>query len=97
LDGKEAEFPPYVAHPDTQSFLTRDDSRVRYQDVPSTRSVKATDYILHCTEVLLPYASRWGEPAWGRGVYWFITTEDGLFFSYLLSLRPFDPDFLWPV
>jgi hypothetical protein len=26
-----------------------------------------------------------------------VTTEDGLFFSYLLSPLSFDPCFLWPV
>ncbi len=49
-----ADLTPYAAHLENPRFFTRDDSRVRYQDVPSTRSVKATDYILHCTEVLLP-------------------------------------------
>jgi hypothetical protein len=48
-----ADLTPYVAHPENPRFFTRDDSRIHYQDVSSTRSVKATDYILQCTEVPL--------------------------------------------
>lgn len=49
-----ADLTPYVAQPENPSFFTRDDSRVHYQDVSSTRSVMARDYILHCTEVFPP-------------------------------------------
>jgi hypothetical protein len=44
---------PYAPQPENPRFFTRDDSSVHYQDVPSTRSVKATDSILNCTEILL--------------------------------------------
>jgi hypothetical protein len=49
-----ADLTPYIAPPENPRIFSRDDSRVHHQDVPSTRSVKATDYVLHCTEVLLP-------------------------------------------
>jgi hypothetical protein len=44
-----ADLTPYIAH-DNPRFFTRDDSRIQYQDVLSTQSVKARDYVLHCTE-----------------------------------------------
>ncbi len=46
-----ADLTPYVAHPDNPRFFTRDDSRIRYQEVPSTESVRAQTYILHCSEI----------------------------------------------
>lgn len=47
------EIAPSEVYPENPRFFTRDDSRIHYQDVSSTRSVKATDYILQCTEVPL--------------------------------------------
>jgi len=49
-----ADLTPYIAGPDDPRFFTRDGSRIQYQDVPSTQSLKASDYILHCTDALLP-------------------------------------------
>jgi len=46
-----ADLTPYVAHPDNPRFFTRDDSRIRYQEVPSTESFRAQTYILHCSEI----------------------------------------------
>ena len=44
-----ADLTPYIAR-DNPRFFTRDHSRIQYQDVVSTQSVKARDYILHCIE-----------------------------------------------
>jgi len=49
-----ADLTPYIAGPDNPRFFTRDGSRIQHQEVPSTQSVKASDYILQCTEVLRP-------------------------------------------
>ena len=46
-----ADLTPYIAHPDNPRFFTRDDSRIRYQEVPSTESVRTHTYILHCSEI----------------------------------------------
>ena len=50
-----ADLTPYITHPENPRFFTRDDSRIHYQEVQSTQSVRASDYILHCTEALLPH------------------------------------------
>jgi hypothetical protein len=49
-----ADLTPHVASPDNPRFFTRDETRVRHQDVQSTQTVKVTDYILHCVEVVPP-------------------------------------------
>jgi len=54
-----ADLTPYVAQPDSPRFFTRDGSRIQYQDVPSTDSVRASNYILHCTEE--PPPEEWAE------------------------------------
>lgn len=46
-----ADLTPYIAHPDHPRFFTRDDSRICYQDVPSTESVRTHSYILHCSKL----------------------------------------------
>jgi hypothetical protein len=46
-----ADVTPYVAHPDNPRFFMRDESQVRYEEVPATFTVKARTYILHCCEV----------------------------------------------
>lgn len=53
VNGISADLTPYVARPDNSRLFVRDASRVRYQDVPSTDSVKAHSYVLHCSEVLV--------------------------------------------
>jgi hypothetical protein len=45
-----ADLTPYISHPDNRSFV-RDETRIQYIDVNSTREVKAKDYILHCSEI----------------------------------------------
>lgn len=54
IDRISADLTPYVSHSDNPRFFTRDDSRIHYREVSSTRSVKAANYILQCTEVSLP-------------------------------------------
>lgn len=46
-----ADLTPYIAHPENSRFFYRDDSRLQYQDVSSTRAVRAKNYILDCSEV----------------------------------------------
>jgi len=48
-----ADLTPFVAHPDNPRFFTRDDSRVRYEEVTATSSIKAHSYILCCSEMPL--------------------------------------------
>lgn len=45
-----ADLTPYVAHPDNPRFSIRDESRIRYQEVKSTDTIRAHTYILHCSE-----------------------------------------------
>ena len=52
VNGISADLTPFVASPDNPRYFTRDDSRIQYQNVPSTECVQANNYILHCTEVL---------------------------------------------
>lgn len=46
-----ADLTPYIAHPDHPRFFTRDESRICYQEVPATESVKTHSYILHCCQI----------------------------------------------
>jgi len=41
----------YVAHPDDPSSSFRDESRIRYQEVKSTDTIRTHTYILHCSEI----------------------------------------------
>ena len=45
-----ADMTPYHAHPDNPRFFTRDDTQIRYEEVPSTESVTTEMYVLHCSE-----------------------------------------------
>jgi hypothetical protein len=45
-----ADLTPYISHPDNPRFFFRDETRIQYVDVRSTREVKAENYILHCAE-----------------------------------------------
>ena len=47
-----ADLTPYVASSENPRFLSRDDSRIRYQEVTATRSVRANSYVLHCSEAV---------------------------------------------
>jgi hypothetical protein len=47
-----ADLTPYISHPDDPKWQVRDISRVCYEQVPATHSVKARSYILHCSEAL---------------------------------------------
>jgi hypothetical protein len=46
-----ADVTQYIQCQDNPRFFARDESRIRYEDVPATYSVKAHTYILHCCEV----------------------------------------------
>jgi hypothetical protein len=46
-----ADMTPYVPCPDNPRFLVRDSSRIRYEEVVSTDSVRASGYILHCSKI----------------------------------------------
>ena len=46
-----ADLTPYIPRPDDSRWLERDNSRVHYEEVEATHSVKASSYILHCTQL----------------------------------------------
>jgi len=46
-----ADTTPYISHPDNPKFFFRDESRIKFEPVVSTATVKAHDYILHCTKL----------------------------------------------
>ena len=45
-----ADLTPFVSHPDNPRFFMRDDSQIRYEEVPATSAIKAHTYVLHCGE-----------------------------------------------
>jgi hypothetical protein len=45
-----ADLTPYVAHQDNPRFSFRDESRIRYQEVKSTDTIRTREYVLHCSE-----------------------------------------------
>jgi hypothetical protein len=51
VKGISADVTPYVALPDSPRVFIRDESQVRYEEVPATITVKAHTYILRCCEV----------------------------------------------
>lgn len=51
VDSISADLTPYVAHPENPRFFYRDNSRIRYEETSSTESLKASSYVLHCSEV----------------------------------------------
>jgi hypothetical protein len=53
-----ADLTPYVAHSDNPRFFVRDDSRIRYEEVVATYSVKACTYILHCSQIPTSHSGR---------------------------------------
>jgi hypothetical protein len=51
VNGIHADMTPYISHPDNPKSFFRDESRIRYEPVLSTASVKTDAYILHCTNI----------------------------------------------
>jgi hypothetical protein len=47
-----ADLTPYVPLPDNPRSFVRDSSRIKYEEVKATYSVKAPTYVLHCSEVV---------------------------------------------
>jgi hypothetical protein len=55
VDGITADMTPYIEKrgliPGSQSYLIRDKSRMRYEEVVSTKAMGAPVYVLHCTKL----------------------------------------------
>lgn len=51
LNAIQADLTPFIQHPEHRYFM-RDESRVKYQSVWSTDTIKAENYVLHCSEIL---------------------------------------------
>jgi hypothetical protein len=51
-----ADLTPYISHPDdsTGKWQIRDTSRIRYEQVSSTRTTVAPSHVLHCSEASTP-------------------------------------------
>ena len=46
-----ADLTPYVAQPENSRFHIRDESKIRHQDINSTKALSTHTYILHCSEI----------------------------------------------
>lgn len=46
-----ADITPNISHGDNPKVFSRDESKIRYEEVLSTDSVEASGYVLHCTEL----------------------------------------------
>jgi hypothetical protein len=46
-----ADLTPYVAEPKNSRFYVRDITRIQYQEVQSTKTIKTHNYVLHCSEI----------------------------------------------
>jgi hypothetical protein len=46
-----ADLTPYIAHPENPRFFYRDATQIRYEETSSTESLRASSYVLHCSEV----------------------------------------------
>lgn len=46
-----ADVTPYIAHPTEPRAFIRDESRIRYEEVPTTQTVRTHSYVLHCSEI----------------------------------------------
>jgi len=46
-----ADLTPFKSYPDNPRLLVRDEARIEYIEVKSTRDVDARDYVLRCTEI----------------------------------------------
>jgi hypothetical protein len=51
VNGISADLTAYVPHPEYAGGFIRDASNIRYQEITDTGSVRAHNYILHCSEV----------------------------------------------
>jgi hypothetical protein len=51
VNGIHGDMTPYISHAQEPKFFFRDQSRIRYEQVPSTVSVNTHGYVLHCTKL----------------------------------------------
>ena len=55
VDGISADVTPYLEQrgllPGSQTFRVRDESRIRFEEVVSTKAIRAQAYVLHCTKL----------------------------------------------